>query len=123
MIQPTTAKKARLRMMDTTLRIGDHLKDFPSMSDTEDQQGVPLKRVRDAENKIRELELWRAAHDAKIDTLWSQQFSHNSECKGDHTLAGKRMTLVERKIYWIAGLAAAAGGSLPGLLKALTAVP
>ena len=88
----------------------------------------PTKVVdMDDQERIAELERWRAGLDARNNTLWEQQHKWNGERESElgklremietkFELVFKRLGGIEKRIAWFSGIAAAAGGSVGWLI-------
>jgi hypothetical protein len=54
-------------------------------------------------------ETWRAEHDGRINAYWEQQFRLNAKLEAMMTSFDKRLTAVERRVFWVSGFAAGIG--------------
>jgi len=61
------------------------------------------------EERITSLELYRASHEGKITAWWESQFSWNSKKEREDHTRDTRLTAVEKRVVWLAGLAAGVG--------------
>ncbi len=52
---------------------------------------------------------WRSEHDGRINELWRRQHLDNKHVAG-------RVTVLEKRVFWFSGAAAAFGAFLPQLL-------
>jgi len=85
-----------------------HLKErLPEMGDSD------VEAVRAHLNK---LDLWVAAHDARIDAYWDAQHNWNAKIDTGASQALSRISSIERKMMWWAGFAAAAGSVVGSLI-------
>jgi len=62
---------------------------------------------------LEEIRLWIANHDGRIDAWWHQQHEWNRDIEDRFQKVTERLSALERKVMYMAGLAAA-GGAIVG---------
>lgn len=87
---------------------------LPAMGDSEYDECRAA--VEDVRGHINKLDLWVAAHDARINAYWEAQHSWNIKTDDCATQTLVRISAIERKIMWWAGFAAAAGSVVGSLI-------
>ncbi len=60
-------------------------------------------------NDIDDVKRWIADHDGRINAYWAAQFKYNEKAEKRLDGYAVRLTGVEKKMFWIAGFAAAVG--------------
>lgn len=69
--------------------------------------------------QIKDIQLWIAEHDGRINAWWEQQHRHNASVDRWRRESFERMGKVEKRMGWVSGFAAAVGASVGALLSAL----
>lgn len=59
-----------------------------------------------------DLKTWIADHEARSDTRWEVQFDHNARIERDLLALGTRITALEKRVMWVAGIFAGAGSTI-----------
>lgn len=70
---------------------------------------------------LEDVKQWIAAHDGKITAYWEQQHSWNKTADHNFRDIYSRLTSIEKKIMWVAGMGATLGAFLGVLLPKLLA--
>lgn len=63
-----------------------------------------------------DVKTWITDHDARIDVYWENQHERNKNMDNLLTRLGDRMSSVEKKVMWFAGVASLLGAILGGLV-------
>lgn len=80
---------------------------------------IELNEVVSSIKTIEDVKVWAAHHDGKIDAFWDNQFKLNSAQTTTNLDLHVRITKVEKKVMWMAGLAAGLGGIIGPLVGRL----
>jgi hypothetical protein len=79
---------------------------------------TPTPRLTDLED----VKQWIAAHDARCETLWAHQRAYNVRVENLVTKIGLRVSALELKVMFWAGVAACGGGIIGTFITKLIGV-
>jgi hypothetical protein len=74
-----------------------------------------MPRHRDI-NSLEDVKVWIAEHDGRIDAWWDAQHQWNTSHHESHGAIHSRLASIERRIIYVSGIFAGAGGLLGSLV-------
>ena len=78
----------------------------------------PIERdLDDIRSKVDQSRLWISAHEARCTERWASQEKHNVEIAKSLRDVFRRLTDLDKRVMWISGAAAAAGGGLGAIIS------
>lgn len=73
---------------------------------------TPATRLAKLEETVERHSLYIAGHEGKINAYWEAQHTWNAGVDKNFTDIFKRLTALEKRIAWVAGLSAGIGAAL-----------